>query len=193
MSLADLASLGSFVSGVGVLISLLLVVFQLSQVGAQMRQTERNQQAAIQQDRYSRVFDVNLATTDPAVAEAVAKGMAGARDMTLTQVMQFRGYTSARFQISENTFLQHKSGLLSDEVFDAFMNGFVAALGLPSVRVTWKQAKAAHAAEFVAFVDALVSKAPLVLPGDALAQWNADLAAEEKAARPPLGGGSGPP
>ena len=185
MSLTDLASLGSFVSGIGVLISLLLLLVQLRQLNAQIRLAERNQQAAIQQDRYARVFEVNLAATEPTLAEAVAKGTAGARDMTLAQVSQYRGYVYARFQISENTFLQHKAGLLSDEAFDAFMNGFVAALSWPSTRVLWKWARTFHAAEFVAFVDGLIARAPQTPPpADLLLQWTSGLAAEEAAFDP---------
>ena len=178
MSLTDLASLGSFISGVGVLFSLILVIFQLRQVSKQIRLAERNQQAAIEQERYGLVFNANLATTKPDVAAAVAKGAAGARDMTPTQISQYRGYTSARFQISENTFLQHKAGLLSDEVFNAFVRGFVAALGSPGNRVMWKWAKPLHAAEFVDFVEGLIAQAPTAAPFDMLKRWKADLDAE---------------
>jgi hypothetical protein len=180
MSLTDLASLGNFVSGIGVLISLLLLLVQLRQLSAQIRLAERNQLAAIQQDRYGRVFEANLAITEPTLAEAVAKGTVGARDMTLTQVSQYRGYVYARFQISENTFLQHKAGLLSDEAFEAFMKGFIAALNWPSTRVLWKWARTFHAAEFVAFVDGLMLQGPPpTTPDDFLSQWNSGLAAEE--------------
>jgi len=63
MTLSDLAALGSFVSGVAILVSLVFLYFQLRQVYAQIRLAERNQQATIQQDRYGRVFEVNLAMT----------------------------------------------------------------------------------------------------------------------------------
>jgi hypothetical protein len=41
MSLSDLASLGSFVSGVAVLVSLVFLYFQLRQMNAQVLQTEK--------------------------------------------------------------------------------------------------------------------------------------------------------
>ena len=58
MSLSDLASLGSFVSGVGVLISLIFLYFQVRQVNAQVGQAEKNQQAAIRQERSAKVSDM---------------------------------------------------------------------------------------------------------------------------------------
>jgi hypothetical protein len=179
MSLADLASLGSFVSGVGVVASLLLLFFQLRQVTAQVRLAERNQMAAIQQERYGRVFEVHLAGTEPAAAAAIAKGMAGARNMSPTEISQFQAYAEARFQISENTFLQHEAGLLSDAVFAAFRKGVVAGLGSPGIRIMWRRARVSHAAEFVAFVDDMITQAPRTAPVDALAQWQAEVAADE--------------
>jgi hypothetical protein len=179
MSLADLASLGSLISGVGVLISVLLLFFQMRQVSTQIQLAERNQKAAIQQDRYGRVFEVHLARTEPSAAAAIAKGMAGARDMSATQISQFQGYSRARFQISENTFLQHEAGLLSDAAFAAFSNNVVDGLSSPGIRVMWKWAKISHAAEFVAFVDRLMPQASQAAPVDPLARWKADLDAEE--------------
>jgi hypothetical protein len=54
MSLSDLASLGSFVSGFAVLISLIYLSLQV-------RQTKRNQQIAIRHSRASRIVALQLA------------------------------------------------------------------------------------------------------------------------------------
>ena len=63
MSLSALASLGSFVSGFAVLISLVYLALQV-------RQTERNQQISIRHSRVSRTVELHLALSDPAVADA---------------------------------------------------------------------------------------------------------------------------
>ncbi len=60
MTLSDLASLGSFVSGAAVLISLVFLYFQIRQVNAQVRQAERNQRALLQQGRAGRAADTNF-------------------------------------------------------------------------------------------------------------------------------------
>ena len=74
MSLSDLASLGSFVSGLAVLISLVLLFFQLRQLNQQVRQTERNQQASIRHGRITRGVDIQLARADPGAADAWRRG-----------------------------------------------------------------------------------------------------------------------
>ena len=52
MSLPDLASLGSFVSGIAVLGSLVFLYLQMRQIGAQIEQAERNQRAAIRAETH---------------------------------------------------------------------------------------------------------------------------------------------
>ncbi len=54
MSLSVLASLGSFVSGFAVLISLIYLALQV-------RQTERNQQVSIRHSRATRIVELHLA------------------------------------------------------------------------------------------------------------------------------------
>jgi hypothetical protein len=92
MTLSDLASIGSFISGLAVLVPLVFLYFQLRQVGTQVQQAERNQQASIRQGRATRVVDMNLAATEPSLADAIAKGMAGTTGMTGTQLIQFSVY-----------------------------------------------------------------------------------------------------
>ena len=49
MSLSELAEIGSFISGVAVLTSLIFLYFQLRQINQQVKQAEKNQQSAIRQ------------------------------------------------------------------------------------------------------------------------------------------------
>jgi hypothetical protein len=91
MSLSDLASLGSFVSGVAVLAS--LVYFQLRQVNAQVRQTEKNQQALIRQARTDRVTSTNIGLArDKAFADTLIKVQTRADDVTYPELSQVRRY-----------------------------------------------------------------------------------------------------
>ena len=75
MSLSVLASLGSFVSGFAVLISLIYLALQV-------RQTERNQQISIRHSRVSRTVELHLALADPAVADAWLHGSGSPQEIT---------------------------------------------------------------------------------------------------------------
>ena len=64
MTLSDLASIGSLVSGAAVLGSLIYLALQV-------RQTDRNQMAAIRHSRVTRAVDVLMAHADPSLAAII--------------------------------------------------------------------------------------------------------------------------
>jgi hypothetical protein len=144
-----------------------------------MGQAQKNQRAAIQQDRCGRMVDVLMGVAEPSLAEAVAKGMTGAEDMSSTEVVQFRLYCHARFAMSEDAFYQHRAGLLNEEAFNAFIATFGGAFGSPGVRVMWRWLKGGHAPEFVDFVDRLMARTPVLPTFDDLGRWRAEVAAEK--------------
>jgi len=181
MTLSDLASIGSFISGLAVLVSLVFLYFQLRQVGTQIQQAERNQQASIRQGRATRVVAMNLAATEPSLADALAKVVAGATGMTNTQLTQYGAFCRATFLNGEDSFFQHKDGLLSDASFASYTGGMLATFSLPGFRVQWKYQRGIFASEYVAFMDKLVVEAPKVPLVDRVAQWNDDIATEASA------------
>ena len=75
MTLSDLASIGSLISGTAVLVSLVYLSLQV-------RQTERNQQASIRQGRINRAVELMTARMEPTVAEAAGqrRGFRTSRD-----------------------------------------------------------------------------------------------------------------
>ena len=177
MSLSDLASLGSFVSGVAVLVSLVFLYFQLRQINAQVVQAERNQQAANRAVRTSRIVEIFLGTSEPSLADAIAKGRAGASDITDTQIRQFFAYGMARFFNAEDTFQQVKEGLLDSTTFDSLATGLKRSLSHPGTRAFYQAHRLAFGTEFVKFVDGLAVEAPLDLSTDDAGKWRVDVAA----------------
>ena len=70
MSLSDLASIGSLLSGIAVVISLAYLAFQI-------RQNTRHQRASMQQGRAARTVDLLLRTAEPDMARAILRGRMG--------------------------------------------------------------------------------------------------------------------
>ena len=186
MTLSDLASLGSFVSGVAVLISLIFLYFQLRQMSEQVRQAEKNQQASIRQARAARTVEMQINATDPLVADAVLKAVTGAPDITATQVFQFGRYCGATFINNEDVFYQRQQGLLSDSDFAVFASRVAQELSHPAFRAQWKRARRFYGAEFADFVDGLIAQPPVELISADPAEWLRFLAAERSAASRPL-------
>lgn len=181
MSLSDLASLGSFISALAVLISLIFLYFQLRQLAVQVKQAEKNQQAAIQQSRNHRRIDMFMdRATNPALAEALAVSGSRPNELTMTQWLQTQAYSAASFGLAEDTFLQHKYGLLSDEFFDAWLPSMKFTLSAPSARASWKRSRRAFGPEFVEFIDRLIVETPSAWTDStvAFANWKLEATAE---------------
>jgi len=172
MSLSDLASIGNLVSGVAVLISLIYLALQV-------RQAERNQQASIRQGRATRAVDIILAAGEPSYAQALPKGTAGAADITPAEFGQFTAIYGAFLASAEDTFLQHREGLLSEAVFVSFRESWRQTLAQPGVRALWKLRRHGFEAGFVAFMDTLMLEAPAAAASDFLAAWKAEVATQK--------------
>lgn len=172
MTLSDLSSVGTLVSGLAVLASLVYL-------GRQLKQAERNQQATIRQNRIYRAVDLMMGKLDPSVAEAVSRGMDGNVDISATQLLQFTAYADAYFLHAEDTYYQHEAGLLDDAAYETFVAYQRFAFTQRGLRAQWKRERTGFGGGFAAFMDKLLSTTRPVVAVDALAQWKADLAADE--------------
>ena len=179
MSLSQLAEIGSFISGVAILASLIFLFFQLRQINQQVKQAEKNQQSAIRQGRATRTVDIVLTGTEPSLADAFVKGTFGDEDISQTQLSQFSAVCRATFINSEDTFYQHKEGLLDEAGFFGFVAGMKGTLRYPGFRAQWKSARRNHGTEFVEFMDKLLVETPVTLRFDLLARWQASITAEK--------------
>ena len=105
MSFSDLASLGSFVSGVAVVVSFAFLGFQI-------RQANRNQRSQIQQGRAGAGLDLMLRLTEPHLQESMMRGRAGDMSLEPAQIDAFVRAWIATFSIWEDSFLQRKTGTI---------------------------------------------------------------------------------
>jgi hypothetical protein len=176
MSLNDLASLGSFVSGVAVLISLVYLALQV-------RHAERYQRAQITHTRTTRGIDIQTNFSAPALAEIVLRARKGAIDLTELELYLFTAYQNSLFVHWEDSFYQHADGLMSARAFKTATNLMRAALSNVATRVTWRRSSVAFDAEFRRFIDKLQLETPVRPYDQGLDDWKASVAAELSAGR----------
>ena len=173
MSLSDLASIGSLVSGAAVLVSLIYLALQV-------RQTDRNQQASIRQGRTTRAIDLLLAQLEPGVANAWARGLEAPGEITQTELRQFLSMCRAQFHHVEDAFYQHEEGLLSDAAFATVLEGMRGLARFPGTRAAWKRIRRTHTGRFADFMADILARArhepQYHVPS--MDEWRADVAAE---------------
>ena len=179
MSISDLAALASLVSGVAVLISLVLLYYQLRQLTAQVRQAEHYQQTLVKQARTSRVMDVNARLADADFAAVYLQVTTNADDLTLSEWSRFNAHARAIFQNGEDTFSQYRRNLLHKDDFDGFVLALSWTFRSPALRVAWTRHRESFPAHYVAFVDQIVAESPVIpIQPEVLARWKTDMAAE---------------
>ena len=172
MSLSDLASLGSFVSGFAVLASLVYLALQV-------KQTERNQQTSIRHSRVSRSVELHLALADPAVADAWLHGLRSPQELTQTELSQFINLCRAHFFHFEDSFYQHEGGVLNDDAFETVVAGARLSARSPGFRAAWRMARANFGGRFLNFMDGVVAKSAVEPPVDlSLEAWKVAFASE---------------
>src|SRR5262249_10920564 len=104
----------------------------------------------------------------------------GADDLTVAQWTQFNFYSRVLFQNGEDTFYQHKRGLVQEDVYRGWVDGLKFTMGSPPIRLAWRRYRDQFSRDYAEFVDNIVNEArvlPLIDPRE-LAKWKADLAAE---------------
>jgi hypothetical protein len=172
MSLSDLASLGSFVSGFAVLISLIYLSLQV-------RQTKFNQQIAIRHSRASRIVELQLALADAGVADAWLHGSGNPREITQTELSQFINLCRALFFHFEDSFYQREEGLLNDDAFETVVAGARLSARSPGWRAAWRMARPNFGGRFLAFMDGVVAASAVEPPVDlSLEAWKIAFASE---------------
>jgi hypothetical protein len=180
MSLSDLASLGSFVSGFAVLASLIYLALQV-------RQTERNQQISIRHSRASRIVELEVALADPAVADAWLRGSGSPQEIRQTELSQFIHLCRALLFHFEDSFYQREEGLLNDDAFETVVAGTRLLARNAGWRTAWRMARPNFAGRFRDFMDGVVAGSEAEPPVDlSLEAWRSAFASEVSRTAPAL-------
>jgi hypothetical protein len=166
VSLSDAAAVASIVSSAAVAASLVYVAIQV-------RQAEKNQRALMQQARADRASDAALRLADPTLSRIWEKGLQTPEDLTLDELGPFLMMCRMSSLSAEDTFLQHRAGLMEEAAYASFVAG-VRSISMmhPGLRAGWRMSRRQYGAEFVAFMDEIMSATPDARV-DRMAQWKA--------------------
>jgi len=161
MTLSDLASLGSFVSGIAVVASLIYLAVQI-------RQNTRHTRALIHQGEAARTNSISIGLMPPDFCAAWIEGNGETATPERIRQHQFRLHCATGVNAMESHYLQHLDGLLRTEQFARGCETFRGLLLEPGFRDYWNEYRkiAAPAAPgFCAFVDGLCAAQPTTFQG----------------------------
>jgi hypothetical protein len=154
MTLSDIAALGSLVSSLAVLVSLLFLYFQI-------RQTERNQRAAISQAAITRTVEFNNWLTAPEMSAFMLKALAQPDELSEREVWQLSGVMRNLILGFQDAKFQHDSRLADGIIFDHALRSLKFWMAAPAFRAAYEQNRASYAPDLVAEIDRLIRDLPL--------------------------------
>ena len=170
MTLSDISSLASSVA----------VFVTLVFLAVQAWQTNRNQRALMQQGRTARWMDIALRQTEPELAAALDQAWRADPALVASQVHAINLLNVAILWGIEDSFLQHRAGLLDDGSWATELATLRQQLAYPPMRVTWKMYRGNMTGRYRSFVDVLLNETKAMRTWDELTEWKA-LMAEEAA------------
>jgi hypothetical protein len=154
MSLSEIASIASAVSGLAATVSLIYV-------GIQIRQSVRHTMAQIHQGTAARTTTILLGRMNADTVAAWIEGNGGTPTPELIRERQFEDQCGLAMIAMEDYFSQHELGLLSAEHFSRGSETFRHRLKEPGLRAYWLRQRvimAKAAPKYCAFIDSLCTE-----------------------------------
>ena len=155
MTLADLSSLGTFISGVAVLASLIFVGFQLRQNTQAVRATASQAHASNLQQIVTPVVE------NGEVARLWRLGLSDIESLTDDERVRFVAFTSGLFRFYESARLQWRHGQLDSEHWQNVALQAADFARQPGIKRFWEIRGHWHSREFQKWYESLPNEKPL--------------------------------
>jgi hypothetical protein len=164
MNLSDLASIGSLINGLAVLVSLIYL-------SAQVRHARRIQQAAMHQSRVERVTNVSLCYAEPDCAKVLAKAASGISDFSAAEVLQLFFVVRIQVLALDDAFWQAEAGFLDEQSLQTTVLTMKRMMANPVLRAAWYLVCPQIAPTLRERIERLVQETPLARPTDWATAW----------------------
>ncbi len=162
MSLSDLANIGSFVSGIAVVVSLIYLALQV-------RHAQKTQRALMHQARTERVVNAALTSMQNEIAETVTK-IVNSDELSPREMLQSYYYMRVQVAVVEDALWQYDAGFLDRESLDTAILNLQRVMLFPAVRAAWVMLRPQLAPVVRDRLDKLVAGSLVAEPWD----WAAD-------------------
>jgi hypothetical protein len=173
--LSDLASVGSLVSGVAVVVSLVFLALQI-------RQANANQKSLMQQGRSARTVDMLMKMSDPVLSETIIGAWRGDASGEPARIFAFYAFACACFWNYEDSFLQFRAKKLEASGWATDELTLRSLLRNPAYRAVWRMARNGMNADYRSYLDRLMQEIKAAEPRDVAQTWTAYFAEERASA-----------
>ena len=176
MSLSDLTNIGGFVSSLAVLVSLVYLALQI-------RQSAKNQKAAIHNERNGHLLGLLAGSyADKQTKDVCVRGLNADTTLSPVECNQFEHVQLCFLNFCQEYFLMFRDGMIGKERYTHTMNNLKMDVTRPGTRATWKTIRGGFDPAFAAHVDGFVRETSPVDNGDNFATPFLHFAKLERAA-----------
>ena len=168
VSLSDVASIGSLVSGAAVLVSLIYL-------GLQVRQNTHVHRASAHQARLDFVMEFLDGQTDPSLAPVFLRGLEGDPTMTEVEFTRFRAFMHRWFLGMAEIVWMHERGVLDDDRYAGSLEALRGYLGFPGCRAVWQVVKPVMPAPFRILVETTIADTDVASVHSVFNAWRSAL------------------
>jgi hypothetical protein len=172
---------------VATLVGNVTLVITLLFVGLQVRQAERNQRALMQQGRADRIGQQSIqVAASRELAHVFNTGMFEPQKLTREEFAQYLLIGRALFVSAEDSFLQHKEGMLDATAFHSQTTGLRRMMIIwPGARALWRIMATQYGEDFRHHMDEIVRAAAQQPAPDLFTAWQVQVRSEIVAPEPP--------
>jgi hypothetical protein len=153
MTLSDFATFSTALSGLAVTASLIYLALQT-------HQNAKHTKALIHQGRIGGIRELVLAAADTDIAAAIlfARGENSAPEDI--KRFQFTSFCAASLYGWQDSYSQHRMGLLDEDIYMQMRSAVTAAMRVPAFRAQWASTIRVPGTKFAAFVDEIIATLP---------------------------------
>ena len=151
MSIGELAALGEFIGGIGVVAGLVFV-------GVQIRVSNAESRAAANQAYAQSLANLGLLlASEGDLAELFLKGQGGLENLDGTERLRFMSfYSNGIFRMFENLYSQRRSGRLDERIWAGAEMTLRQVIGSRGFQEIWPLRKSWYEKDFQEYIDGLL-------------------------------------
>jgi len=158
MSLSDWAAISTIASSVAVIVSLLLLYFQLGRIDQQIDQSHKNQRAMINQTSTQIASDQIQFLADPQRATLLSRAMTTDGDLSLADQIQLALILRLNLVALQDMLFQLAQNMIDESAVDSLSMATERVLLMPIFREIWQRERALYSPEVADHVDKLIAK-----------------------------------
>jgi len=156
------------------------VVASILYLAREVRQSERVQRATMQQGRADRASNASLTIASAELARIWQKALSPQPDLNREEFAQWALICRAAFLSGEDSYLQHKAGLLDEAAWSSYVAGVRFYMASPGMRAMWKVSSKQFGADFRDFGDSILANVAIGCPADSYVAWQEQLKSETR-------------